>query len=97
MDDKDVDDPAESEVIQNHELIQNFICPVEHDLQAILRHPIELKIIRKMISERHQVAHVDAKTVKQQQDFIIKCKAFDFPQEYPYANYFFFFEYDSWT
>ena len=91
MNEDDIDNPAEDEIIQNHQLIHDLINPVEHEIKETYGHVIKLKIIRKMITERHQVAHADTKTTGQQKSFILQCKAFQFPQEYPYVDHFNFF------
>jgi hypothetical protein len=57
----DVTDSIEDDLIENHELIRNFIDPVEYNLKQKIGHDIDLKIIRRMVNQRHKVVHEDVK------------------------------------
>ncbi|UJR34326.1 hypothetical protein I4U23_021729 [Adineta vaga] len=87
MDDENIDDPLDNEYIQNHQLIRTILGPIEVQLKLMLGREVNLCVLRKISKTRHTLVHDDVKSVPNQRVFLLKCKNFEFPDQYEYTDH----------
>jgi hypothetical protein len=70
--------------VQKHQLIQQFLSPIERKLERKTSLPIKLIDLRKMSLEHHSLTHQALRTISDQRMLIHKYEEEAFPDEYHY-------------
>ncbi|CAF3867326.1 unnamed protein product [Rotaria sp. Silwood1] len=70
--------------VQNHSMVAKLLNPIEEELKLRTNATIKLLDLRKIVSDRHEIAHHDLRTIADQQALIDKCEQTTYPDDYPY-------------
>lgn len=72
--------------VQSDPLIQNYLLPVEQDLQQETKLSIKLVDLRKISMDRHAITHQPTHSVTDQRLLLNKYEQIDLPNDYSYKN-----------
>ncbi|CAM4961490.1 unnamed protein product [Rotaria socialis] len=70
--------------VQNHSMVVQLLDPIEQELKERTNATIKLIDLRKIVSDRHESAHHNLRTIADQRTLIHKCEQATFPDDYPY-------------
>jgi hypothetical protein len=59
--DNNIDDPKETDIIQEHPSVQNLVDPIERDLKLLIGHEFKSITTRKMANNHYKIAHQNIK------------------------------------